>query len=435
MAKICPINLCDITDTNKFIQCPHCDFKACLDCCKQSFLLSLKEGKEHLNCLDIGCDKIWDDDFMYKNFPKKFLKKDIKKYQADILFEKEKSMYPQTIEIISRKKKIKKLEYRKKHYLEKIKEINREVLELTDYRKNNKQIKKKINIIRKCPNKDCIGYLNDEYICGICDLVLCSDCEIVKDNNEHKCNDDDIKTVEIKHKTCKPCPNCGAMSIKDGGCSQIYCGPPCNGGKGTAWNFNTGEIDNGPIHSPDYYDYMRNNNNGIVPRQQCLIIDTLPEIWDLHRIMDPNDYIKITEIHRFFSHLKHYEMRKFRDRFGENNFDRNLELRLNYLTNQNDMTEKDLKKVLYDRNKKLNKNKSIYQNLDTLYNVGLDIFNQLIFQHKINKKTNFIDTVEIYQSLENIRTYYNDIIIRTKDRYDCKSLNVSRITIDWVFKH
>ena len=432
MSKTCPINLCNITVINKSIECPYCKFQACTDCYKQSFIINLKEGIRNIKCLDIRCNKVFNDDFIYKNLPRNFLKKDIKKYEENILLEKEKAMFGETIELISRNKKIKNLEEQKKIYLEKITMLEVDIYKLK-YNKTDKEKKKKVNIVRKCPDNKCNGYLDSENTCGICDLILCSKCENIK-KEEHKCNNDDIKTVELKYKTSKPCPNCSIMTFKVDGCSQVFCAPPCNEGKGTAWNFNTGEIDNGPIHSPDYYEYMRKNNGGIVPRQDCRMENEIPELWDLKGKIPIGDFNIITDIHRFFVNVRYNTMVKY-NIMDNNDFDKNLDLRMKFLCKSEDITEDKMKKTLYTRNKKMNKYKAIHQNLDMLYNVGVDIFNQLKFQPKINKKTKLICLEDTYLALENIRKYYNDMIIRTKDRYDCKSLDVSVITPEWNFSH
>ena len=133
-----------------------------------------------------------------------------------------------------------------------------------------------------------------------------------------------------------------------------------------------------------------------------------------------------------FVDLRGNIMYKFRE-IEQPVFNRNLDLRMLYLNN--DIDKDKFKKTLFARNKKSNKNKTIYQNLDMLYNVGVDIFNQLKFQPIINKKTTLIETDGVYESLENIRNYYNSIISKTKERYDCKGLCVSELKPTWKFSH
>lgn len=428
--ETCPIQECNITSINNFIECPFCAFKACLKC-NQHFILN----SETTQCM--SCKKIWNDDFIDTTFPKTFRKNNLKISKENIMYKAQEALFPETIEFVSRKKKVEKIQDKINNLKLKIDKYNREIYEITnvDTKENEEKEEKKTLIIRKCPESSCRGYLNKSNICGICDIIVCPKCENIKDNDEHKCNEDDIKTVELKYKTCKPCPNCNVMTFRDKGCFQVFCAPPCNSGKGTAWNFNTGEVDIGPIHSPDYYDWMRKNNNGIVPRQQenlCIRRDEIPQIWDLQKRLEYNDFIKLTNIHRFFVDLRNNVMNKFMH-IEQAIFRMHLDLRILYLNNEIDKDK--FKKTLFARNKKDNKNKTIHQNLFMLYNVGVDIFNQLKFQPVIDIKTNLIETKGVYESLENIRKYYNNVIKKTKERYDCTSLSVSELTPTWKFKY
>ena len=148
--------------------------------------------------------------------------------------------------------------------------------------------------------------------------------------------------------------------------------------------------------------------------------------------MDSNAFNELTEIHRFFVDLKGNVMYEFLEN-NQDNFTRNLDLRMKYL--ENEIDKEQFKKILFARNKRNNKKRAIYQNLDMLYNVGVAIYNQLKYNYKIDPKNNLIDTEEIFTQLKNIKNYYNDIITKTKERYDCKSLSVSVITRSWKFSH
>ena len=64
----------------------------------------------------------------------------------------------------------------------------------------------------------------------------------------------------IKQET-KPCPTCGVRIYKISGCDQIWC-VECK----VAFSWKTGIIDKGVIHNPHFYEHMKNNNNGIAPR-------------------------------------------------------------------------------------------------------------------------------------------------------------------------
>ena len=421
MSETCPILECEITLSNKFVTCLYCQYKACLNCNKY-FILNSNTAE----CMN--CKKVWNDDFIDTIFPKSFRKKEFKIHIENIMFEKQEAMFGETIEEINKDKKADGIKVKILMLEKQILEYKMELNNLyADNTQKNKE--KNIIIIKKCPTDNCQGYLDRKYKCGICEVQICSKCENIKKNviegeeDEHVCNKDDVDTVSLKNKTSKPCPTCSKLTFKAGGCSQVWCPPPCNGGKGTSWNFNTGLLDKGAVHSPDYYDYMRKNGN-LLPANNCRENLLFPAIWELQRTMSRKDFLHITDIHRFFIDLENNVMKKFEER-NLGDFRANLDLRKLYLTNKLDKSQ--FKRNLFARNKKINKKKTIYENLDILYQVGFDIFNRLKYNH--------ITKAQAIEELNNIRCYYNTIIKKTKDRYDCKSLMVSILTPDWVFKY
>ena len=416
MLDTCPILECKITSINKYITCVYCDFSACTECCKK-FLLQESIPK----CMN--CNKIWNDEFVDKNFPFQFRNKELKIHNENIIFEREKSMMPETMNILNREIKIKKLQDKIDRYHQKIDRYRAKISELKNNSQTISEKITKIEIIRQCPNTDCNGYLNAKYVCGICDTKVCSNCENIEDD-EHECDEDDVKTVIMKRKECKFCPNCSKETYRDTGCSQVWCPPPCNNGIGTPWNFVTGKIENGPIHAPLYYEYMRKLNGGVVPVQnQCENRNFLPSIAyiPVTRLNDL-EFSKLGEIHRFTTHIKETEMPKYRN--NQNQFAKNLDLRKKYL--KNELDDKKFKNMLFMREKKYKKNINIMDNLDMFYNVSYDIFEKFIKDTSIN----FDDTLKEFEAL---RLYYNNIMKKTKERFKSNALVVSRINENWVF--
>ena len=165
----------------------------------------------------------------------------------------------------------------------------------------------------------------------------------------------------------------------------------------------------------------------LLPHQNipCGIHNEMPDIWSLKSVLKPMEFMEITEMHRFFVDLKRNVMVKYADK-NQDPYIANLDLRIKYLTNEID--KEQFKRTLFARNKKINKYKTVYENLDMLYNVGVDIFNRFRYNLPINVK-------KALEELDNIRIYYNITIKKTKERYDCKSLNVSKITKEWKFIH
>ncbi len=105
--------------------------------------------------------------------------------------------------------------------------------------------------IMPCQNGECNGMLDEAYGCQICMNTTCSKClEIVRPN--HKCNPDAVASAKAINKESKPCPKCGCRISKIDGCDQMWC-IICR----TAFSWNTGEIEDGRVHNPHYYQFMR----------------------------------------------------------------------------------------------------------------------------------------------------------------------------------
>lgn len=421
-------NICDykITIINKVIKCPYCSFESCEKCCNKYLLLNSQP-----QCMN--CRKVWNDDFIYSELSPKFLNKEYRTHMTGVIYDQEKSMLPETMVVLNNLKKAEKLKAKIIKLREKILKYEEKIEELSN-NKNNKEEIKKINIIKECPNEDCKGFLNNKLICGLCNTHLCSKCEKVKDeeeDDEHICNDDDMKTVKMKKSECKNCPNCSKITYKDGGCDQVWCPPPCNNGIGTAWRFSTGTIDIDRPHAPLYYEYQRRMNNGVIPPvDQCMNVNELPFIWDLEvKLMrcdiSRQDKDKIFSIHRNLSHNKYIILPKYQTE-QRDNFEKNLDLRIKYL--KDDIDEDRLKKTLILRHKASKKKQAIYDNIHMFINVSIDIFNTFM-----NSKSNKNDINDMLNAFDNIRNYYNQNITSTLQRYNSKCTVITYLDETFAF--
>ena len=72
-----------------------------------------------------------------------------------------------------------------------------------------------------------------------------------------------IATAKMIKDSSRGCPGCGERISKIDGCDQMWC-PSCH----VAFSWRTGEIENGRIHNPHYYQWMRANAaGGVIPRE------------------------------------------------------------------------------------------------------------------------------------------------------------------------
>jgi len=104
-------NICCNDEDISILKCPYCQFESC-DECIMKFLVTTIDIK----CMN--CNKIWNKEFFYTNLPKNWINNEYKPYKKNILFEREKSLMPQTqpdveLEIIERKYKDKLSNLRK----------------------------------------------------------------------------------------------------------------------------------------------------------------------------------------------------------------------------------------------------------------------------------------------------------------------------------
>jgi hypothetical protein len=166
-------------------------------------------------------------------------------------------------------------------------------------------------------------------------------------DENHECDKNDIESVKCIKKDCKLCPGCGAQSQKIDGCPQVWC-IVCK----KAWNWNTGKIETGNIHSPDYYKFMRNNGLEIAPvnpQNNCVPFDVFRETRRLKqaRLADTKE---IDTIKEYWRKTDHYDY-NYNRLVANNEYlpEKNKDLRIHYL--KNEMTADRLKSIIYKREK------------------------------------------------------------------------------------
>lgn len=296
MASSCDI-CCEYFNktTHQAVKCMYteCEFRACKACMRQYILSSTSEA----HCM--SCKKAWTTNFLVMNLNRSFVEKQYATHKMNLLLDREISKLPDTMELakISKEHKDKSKEETKKadKHIKEINDLEKEIQKLTlkkqeqetmanrhlraarahernstrpDALENGNsadaEIKEKKRFIMPCPSAECRGFLSSQYKCELCSIHACPKCfEVIgKDKNaEHTCNEDSVKTAEMIRKDTKPCPACGTRISKIDGCDQMWC-VECH----TAFSWKTGNIDNGRVHNPHFYEHKRNQNNGMIAR-------------------------------------------------------------------------------------------------------------------------------------------------------------------------
>lgn len=266
----------------KKIECNNCNSVCCLICFK-TYLLSTDINK----C--IGCNKKINIDFIYNIIPLSFHKK-YRDHLFNSIYIKEKQLLPYTQDILDEQRFIinkehshKKLISKKQELLFSLNSLGKEEKDHSSAKFGNKFLEiihklKKINneidinnkkkyikntILKQCPDNNCKGYLSNEWICKVCNMEVCKDCEIIirEESKEHICDKEILLNIKNIKENSKRCPMCYINISKINGCDQMWC-PKCH----TAFSWETGKIEKGKIHNPHYYEWQRDINNGNAPR-------------------------------------------------------------------------------------------------------------------------------------------------------------------------
>ena len=306
-------------ETIKCVECPYCQFPSCITC-TSTFLLGLSKDSHCMNC-----NKLWNREVLSQLLPKSFINGKYKWHRENILFEKEKSLFPATQPVVVRENRWEEIRKIKKDIaifirVGKIKPANGKnalkllryhprmieirnaeaLLRLLDRNGRTKAPKKKF--VRKCPVSECQGFLSTSWKCSLCTNSICKDCNEIKCAG-HECNPETVETIKLLAKDTKPCPTCGEMIFKASGCSQMWC-ISCH----CVFDWNTMQIEKGVIHNPHYYEYQR--QHGTLARQPgdnpCEEQDRLPDLNAfVHAFGRNDDMLYIGDVHRLCNHVLH----------------------------------------------------------------------------------------------------------------------------------
>lgn len=278
--------------TRKMVECNNCNYQACSKCVQYYILHTNSEVK----CMN--CNVAWSMNFLFENFSKKFCV-DYRHHRREILWNKQLYHLPVISEYleqaktcerleegciaISRSLEDKKREYnslkgkrgkkiterrikireeqhrlRETHYLTKQQKWNtshaKYRIQENFYGGINKEAKRVAN--RPCITENCKGFINCKGECPICNTVVCIDCNVFKEGDNHECKQDDIETFKELSRSTRPCPKCNVRIHKINGCDQMWC-INCN----TAFSWTRGTIEQGRIHNPHYFDWLFNGGN------------------------------------------------------------------------------------------------------------------------------------------------------------------------------
>lgn len=438
----------------KKVECPYCEYHACSSC-HEKYLTGTIETP---HCM--SCRKSWNREIIHKNFTSKFINKTYKSHRESVLFDRERSLMPETQPYVEIRKACIKIND----------EINKKTVEMANFRSKNMSVmakplemfgkltyhearierhrsavefvkmadvchrdiehlnyqlatyqnpglveSDKRKFVRACPANGCKGFLSTAWKCGLCEAKVCNKCHEIKkagEEDEHVCNPDNVATAELLARDSKNCPKCASMIFKIAGCDQMYC-TQCQ----TAFSWRTGRVETGTIHNPHYYDYMR--TNGGLPRAVGdVVCGGIPHTSHIdtarHRITYTlQQRSGLLTIHRMHGHIQHVVMHRYRaDGVADNR-----ELRIKYMMDV--ISEAEFKKKLQQKEKSENKKREIRDVLDLYQTVTLDIM-QKVAQ---DPDKNFMD------EFHGIKEHAESLLEAVALRWNCV---VPRFTNMWI---
>lgn len=400
------------------VQCEFCEFTSCRKCYEKYIL----DNNEYANCMH--CKKQWDRRSLLMKFTRKFVDQNYRIHCENILFDTEKTLLPATQPIIEELK-------RKEEVQKEMKNLNQQISQLcVQYRQfenslNNSQIDTKKVFIKKCTNGDCRGFLSTQWKCGLCEHYSCPECHELKGldkNVEHTCKKETIETVKMLTKDSKPCPGCAAMIFKIEGCNQMFC-TQCK----TVFDWKTCKIENGAVHNPHYFEWMRKNGK---EERNPLDIQCGREI-DHHFINQLNRLSRSNKFNlreyeiicRNLIHMRHVILPKFLS----DHFTNNQDLRIGFLRGY--ISEEKFKKEIQKRTKKYNKNKELADIINTILTCTTEILYRLT-NNLQNSNGKFI-IIPYDIELTRLREYANSCFEETAATYKSKIFSIDKnMTID-----
>jgi hypothetical protein len=479
----CPICIEKYTKELRLkVVCPYCPSNACRGCVQRYLLSSFDDA----HCME--CRRAWNRDFLDANLTKTFRSGPLRKHRAKILCDREKALLPAMqvfveatknyraanvehskmlglMEEVQRKRQTSLVlrdgylrAFRQAGEAERgnLKEsltknatlianfnVERDILQIELDTVNNKIIRcqnilagrgdtdtrEVREFIMRCPADGCRGYLSTAYKCGTCDKFICPDCLVVKGtvrDAEHTCNEEAKASAQLIKKETKPCPKCGVRIYKIDGCDQMWC---TQEGCGTAFSWNTGRVVTGVIHNPHYYEFLRRQNGGAIPREAGDIpCGGLPAAWTFTRNITQSTIPQqeknvILAAHRCFGDVINVRIPDFPARRPANV---NQEINVKYLMKELD--EEDWQKLLEQRETRFERKKEIGQILTMFAHVGADIMRQME-----NTAVQSLPTVWnelLGKQLYDLRKYTNQSLEQLGKRMMCAFPQIDR---DWNY--
>lgn len=271
----CPV--CAYPFSNKKrsrIECPACAYESCAHCV-ETYLLQ-ERGLQAPRCM--SCASPWHVDFLKSQLSVAAFRR-VQAHLEDCCFERERSKLPDTIHLLQFRRRAAELRAEASEVADRAGETRRQLeflltrrqdllleadrqTELGSFRPEGSNARR---FICACPVNDCAGFVERASMhCGVCQSSVCPDCW-KPDGAEHRCEPQDVETVNALQYNTMPCPSCNVRIYRISGCDQMWC-THCR----TTFSWESGRVIRvQTIHNPHFIEAQRAARQGIVVRQGC----------------------------------------------------------------------------------------------------------------------------------------------------------------------
>jgi hypothetical protein len=409
--------------TRKEISCKYCPDKACMECIKHYLL----DTNSEYHCM--FCRNKWSRDILAEKLPQKFLNEDLRSSLENRIVDMEKARLPMAQEIAE--ERIRKSNYRtfieaantiKNQYSDS--DAQKELIallaknygvdntkDIDDIGESEHKDREKPNYIRQCPNSECRGFVNSDWNCGLCSTKMCKRCyERIDEDERHVCNPDILETNKLLNKDSKPCPKCQSLIFRISGCSQMFC-VLCH----TAFSWDKGTIEKGPIHNPHYFQWLQTQNKEtVVNNHTGCNEDIFPTIHSVLGVKnakaDKYCEIWVSRLYQYFVHIYHINRPPHHQTLQT---DDKMEADVNYLLTKIGKTE--WKKQLYqiDRNQQISRD--VVELIEMAYGIAGERFRAFISD----------GNVQHIKDLEVLSKYVVEQTDLIRKRYSTKNVLIS----------
>jgi len=444
----------------KPVFCPYCKKDACM-ACQKAYLLS---SPHDAHCM--FCKVNWNEDFLRDTFSSAWLDKQYSEIEWNRLWDREQHLMPETQRSIERENLI--AEFHRKssairaqvwhaqQILESIADTanprrclenwlewktidktfdNLLFLSTLDQEQqnlileNDHKKKQRATFVRPCPAPDCRGTLSSQWVCGLCRTKVCHLCLAIKrlgaekgskdatEEEKHHCKDEDLQTAKLIHDETRPCPKCGVSIFKIQGCNQMFC-THCN----TPFDWKTGQIINGQIHNPHYFEWLSRTKGqdaaGVQPMGNCENTFQQEIVTALSRTYFTTKIRFIVSFIRTVNHIRDSGAGIFLTRGINADYNRlNFDLRYSYLKNL--ITKEVFKASAMKRYKRYKMVMNLRQVCDMLCTASASIINAISREDLTKCAAANIDKFikEYYDGCVKLAEYFNKSVYEVMQRY------------------